>query len=311
MLLDKDRVILIVGPTAVGKTGFAIKLAKRVGGEIISADSRYLYRGMDIGTAKPTTEERETIPHHMINVADPDETWSLSTYIKKTLNLIDEIHDRGKIPLVVGGTGQYIRALTEGWRVPEMVPNETLRKVLIRWGDQIGPMELYSKLSILDPDAANFIDATNIRRTIRALEVIFSTGSRFSELRVKDGPAHEYWIIGLTMPRIELFARVDERVDQMFRDGLVVEVRELLDLGYDPTLPSMSAIGYKEVILYLKGEITLEEARALIKKNTHQYVRRQANWFKPTDPKIHWYQMDPYPLEMALSDLKIDEKEQP
>lgn len=296
-------VVLIVGPTAVGKTGFAIKMATHIGGEIISADSRYLYRGMDIGTAKPTTEERLTIPHHMIDVADPDEIWSLSTYIKQTLDLIDEIQSRGNIPLVVGGTGQYIRALTEGWRIPEMEPNETLRKFLIEWGEQIGPMELHRKLSILDADAAEFIEATNIRRTIRALEVIFTTGSRFSELRVKDGPAHDYWIIGLTMPRIELFARIDKRVDHMFRCGLVAEVKQLLDIGYDPVLPSMSAIGYREVVLYLDGKITLEEARQLIKKNTHQYVRRQANWFKSSDPTIHWYPMDPYPLEMALSDL--------
>jgi len=308
MLPDNNRVILIVGPTAVGKTGFAIKMAKRVGGEIISADSRNLYRGMDIGTAKPTPEERSTIPHHMINVADPDETWSLSAYLKKTLDLIDEIHNRRNTPLVVGGTGQYIRALTEGWRIPEMVPDEALRKVLIELGDQIGSVELHRKLSILDSEAANFIDATNIRRTLRALEVIFTTGKRFSELRVKDGPVHDYWIIGLTIPRSELFERADKRVDQMFLDGLVAEVQQLLDLGYDPMLPSMSAIGYKEVILYLQGEITLEAARQLIKKNTHQYIRRQANWFKPTDPNIHWYQMDPYPLEMVLSDLEREKK---
>ena len=303
MLTDKKRVILVVGPTAVGKTRFAIELAKNIGGEIISADSRYLYRGMDVGTAKPTPEELNTIPHYMINVADPDEVWSLAAYQNETVRLINEILDKGKFPIIVGGTGQYIRALTEGWQVPEMVPNTALRNVLMDWGDQIGSGELHRKLAVLDTIAADFIDASNIRRTIRALEVIFTTGKRFSELRVKDGPAYDYWIIGLIMPRKELFARADERVDVMLKGGLVSEVKGLLDRGYNPLLPSMSAIGYKEVVLYLEGKITLDEARQLIKKNTHQFIRRQANWFKPTDSRIHWYQMDPYPLEIALRDL--------
>jgi len=311
MLPDKKRVVLVVGPTAVGKTGFAIDLAKKTGGEIISADSRYLYRGMNVGTAKPTPGELNTVPHYMIDVADPDEVWSLAKYQNETLRLIKEILDRGKSPIIVGGTGQYIRALSEGWRVPEMVPNTALRNVLSDWGEQIGASDLHRKLAILDTSAADFIDASNIRRTIRALEVIFTTGKRFSELRAKDGPAYDYWIIGLIMPRKELFARADKRVDEMFRAGLVAEVKGLLDRGYNPMLPSMAAIGYKEVVLYLEGKISLNEARQLIIKNTHQYIRRQANWFKPTDPRIHWYQMDPYPLEIALRDLADNEPENP
>lgn len=301
---DKERVILIVGPTAVGKTNFAIDLASRVGGEIISADSRYLYRGMDVGTAKPTKEEMRGIPHHLINVAEPGETWSLAVFLKHTLLLIDEILERGNTPLIVGGTGQYIRALVEGWRVPEMKPNEALREVIANWGEQIGHLELHRKLSILDADGAGFIDAANIRRTIRALEVIFTTGKRFSELRVKDGPAYDFWLIGLTMPRSDLFQRADERIEQMFRAGLLDEVQSLLDKGFTPDLPSMSAIGYKEVIAYLQGEITFEEARKLMKMHTHQYIRRQANWFKKSDPIIHWYDMHPYPIDIALDDLK-------
>jgi tRNA dimethylallyltransferase len=250
MLLARDpqRVIVIVGPTAVGKTRLSIKLAASIQGEIISADSRYLYRGMDIGTAKPTEEELATVPHHMIDIADPDDTWSLPRYLEETLRLIDEIHARKKIPIIVGGTGQYVRALTEGWRMPEFEPNQELRRVLTDWSMVIGSMELHRKLSIIDMEAAKIIDATNVRRTIRALEVIFTAGHRFSELRRKEGPTHGYWIIGLTMERDELYKRVDARINTMFDNGLVNEVRLLLEKGYSTALPSMSAIGYREVV---------------------------------------------------------------
>jgi len=301
---DPQRVIMIVGPTSVGKSRLSIKLADRIQGEIISADSRYLYRGMDIGTAKPTKEELATVPHHMIDIADPDDTWSLPRYLEETLRLIDEIQARKKIPVIVGGTGQYVRALTEGWRMPEFEPNQELRKVLTDWSMVIGPMELHKKLSIIDMEAAKIIDATNVRRTTRALEVIFTTGHRFSELRRKEGPTHGYWIIGLTMERDELYKQVDARINTMFDNGLVNEVRLLLEKGYSTSLPSMSAIGYREVVQYIRGEITLEEAKVLMRKNTRQFIRRQANWFKPSDESIHWYKMYPEPMKQILNDMR-------
>lgn len=301
---DPQRVIMIVVLTAVGKTRLSINLADRIQGEIISADSRYLYRGMDIGTAKPTEEELASVPHHMIDIADPDDTWSLPRYLEETLRLIDEIHARKKPPIIVGGTGQYVRALTEGWRMPEFEPNQELRKVLADWSMLIGAMELHRKLSIIDMEAAKIIDATNVRRTIRALEVIFITGQRFSELRRKEGPTHDYWIIGLTMARDELYKRVDARINSMFDNGLVNEVRMLLEKGYSPALPSMSAIGYREVVQSIQGDITLEDAKVLMRKNTRQFIRRQANWFKPSDESIHWYEMHPEPMEQLLNDMR-------
>ncbi len=297
-------VILIVGPTAVGKTSISIELAKNNNGEIVSADSRYLYRGMDIGTAKPTEQELSSVKHHMINVTDPDETWSLPQFLEKTLQLIQEIHGRGSIPIIVGGTGQYIRALTKGWRMPEFEPDQKLRKILDAWGNEIGAVDLHGKLSIIDSEAAKFIDASNMRRTIRALEVIFSTGFRFSELRRSDGPAYDYWIIGLIMERSMLYQQVDTRIDDMISQGLMDEVKDLMSRGYDANLPAMSAIGYREMIQYIKGEIELETAKALMRKNTRQLIRRQANWFKQTDPSIHWYEAGPETYNLVVNDLK-------
>ena len=281
-------VIFIVGPTASGKTDAAIRLAKRVNGEIVSADSRYLYRGMDIGTAKPSMEERQGIPHYLIDVADPDETWSLSLFRKAADAAIRDIHARGKTPLVVGGTGQYIRAILEGWTIPEGEPDRRLRTVLENWGSQIGAEELHQKLARLDPEAAAKIDPRNMRRTVRALEVIFTSGGKFFAQRRTSESPYAAKIYGMKRERAELYERIDRRVDLMIANGLVEETAVLLAKGYAEDLPSMSAIGYKEICAYLGGRVSLEEAAQLIKFRTHNYVRRQANWFKPSDPAIEW-----------------------
>ena len=297
----KIPVIFIVGPTASGKTDAGIRLAKRIGGEIVSADSRYLYRGMDIGTAKPTLEERQGIPHWLIDIADPDETWSLSLFQKAADEAIRDIHSRGKMPILVGGTGQYVRAILEGWSIPEGEPDHRLRSVLEDWGREIGAEELYHKLSRLDPEAAAKIEWQNMRRTIRALEVIFTTGERFSAQRtVKESP-YDAMIFGMKRERTELYNRIDLRVDLMIRQGLVEETAALLSKGYPETLPSMSAIGYKEICDYLHGKTDLDEAAQLIKFRTHNYVRRQANWFKPNDPGIRW--IDPETIETAVTGM--------
>jgi len=289
---SKIPVTVIVGPTAVGKTAFAIELAKIANAEIVSADSRYFYRGMDIGTAKPTPEERQSIPHHLIDVADPDETWSLALFQQKAYDTIASIHERGKNVIVVGGTGQYIRALLQGWSPPTMEADLVMRAVLEDWANEIGPMEIHKKLAILDPIAAEKIDYRNVRRTIRALEVIFGSGQRFSEQRKVTESPYSFLILGLNRSRSSLYQRIDQRIDQMIRQGFIEEVAGLLEKGYSPTLPSMSAIGYREISAYLNHEISLDEAIRLIKQRTRNFVRRQANWFKTSDPQIHWFNLE-------------------
>ncbi len=297
----KIPVIFIVGPTASGKTGAAIQLAKQIGGEIVSADSRYLYRGMDIGTAKPDLEERQGIPHWLIDVADPDETWSLSVFRKAADEAIRDIHSRGLRPILVGGTGQYFRAILEGWTIPEGEPDHRLRAVLEKWGNEIGAKELYLKLRKIDPEAADKIEWQNMRRTIRALEVILTTGKKFSAQRTVSEPLYDAVIFGMKRDRAELYRRIDLRVDLMIRNGLVEETAELLAKGYSESLPSMSAIGYREICDHLRGVTTLEEAAQLIKFRTHNYVRRQANWFKAGDSSIRW--VDPADIGSAAEGL--------
>lgn len=290
---SQPPLILIVGPTAVGKTELAIQLAERLpsGGEIVSADSRLFYRGMDIGTAKPTREEQKRVPHHLIDIADPDEILSLAVFQQKAREAIADIHTRNKIPLLVGGTGQYIRAVTEGWTPPEVEPDERLRGELEKMKDERGIVWIHDKLNEFDPEAADKIDPRNYRRTIRALEVILRTGRRFSEQRGQRESQYRLITIGLTRPRAELYARVDQRIDAMFANGFLDEVKSLLARGYSPSLPTMSAIGYQECIQVLKGELSEDQAKAEIRQATRVFVRRQANWFKESDPNIKWFQV--------------------
>ncbi len=288
-IMDKPPLILIVGPTAVGKTELAIQLAERLNGEIVSADSRLFYRGMDIGTAKPAREEQARVPHHLIDIADPDEILSLAVFQQKAHAIIADIHTRKKLPLLVGGTGQYIRAVTEGWTPPEVKPDEDLRSELEKQKEENGVYWLHEKLKELDPVSAEKIDARNYRRTIRALEVIMTTGKKFSEQRGQSDSPYHLVTIGLMRPRAELYARVDARIEAMFANGFLNEVKKLLESGYSPTLPTMSAIGYRECIEVLEGKIKVEEAKQAIMRMTRVFVRRQANWFKESDPNIYWY----------------------
>ena len=291
MLSTNLPLVVILGPTAVGKTEIAIQLAERLGGEIVSADSRLFYRGMDIGTAKPTPAERKRVPHHLIDVADPDEIWSLTVFQEAAHQAIAGIHSRGQLPLLVGGTGQYLRAVIEGWQVPQTAPDSQWRAALESWAAEVGAQGLHARLSSLDSQAALGIDYRNMRRTMRALEVILRTGRRFSELRGRGGSPYRTLLLGLTRPRSELYARIDNRIEGMLAAGLLDEVQDLLQEGYSPNLPTLSAIGYQEMIAYLDGKISLEEAATAMKRRTRQFVRRQANWFKESDPEIRWFQV--------------------
>lgn len=285
--------VAIVGPTAVGKTECAIQLAERVGGEIVSADSRLFYRGMDIGTAKPSIQERQRAPHHLIDVAEPDQVWSLALFQREARRAIREIHARDHLPILVGGTGQYMRAVMEGWQPPSTQPDERLRQVLQTWAEEIGPHGLHDRLADLDPAAAAQIDARNLRRTVRALEVIFTTGRRFSEQRQRGAKPYHLLVLGLTLPRPALYARIDSRIQAMLEAGWVEEASALLAQGYSPDLPTLSAIGYRELVAYLQGSMSFDEAVMLIKRRTRIFVRRQANWFRMDDPAIHWFPAEP------------------
>jgi len=295
--MSKPPLIVLVGPTAVGKTALAVELALRLNGEVVSADSRYFYRGMNIGAAKPTREEMRGVPHHLIDVAEPDETWSLAQFQQAALAAIGAIQARGRMPLLVGGTGQYIRAVTQGWTPPEVPPNPRLRAALENLAAENSVYWLHAKLKILDPLAAERIDARNLRRTVRALEVIFSTGRLFSRQTGQSESPFALFQAGLSRPREELYRRVDTRVESMFAQGFLEEVRGLLEKGFSPDLPSMSAIGYREAAAVLRGEMSLEDAKIQMKRATRIFVRRQTNWFKPDDPQIHWFALDEYDAE--------------
>ncbi len=287
--MPKPPLILIVGPTAAGKTELAIQLAERLGGEIVSADSRLFYRGMDIGTAKPTREERARVPHHLIDIANPDDTLSLVVFQQMAQEIIADILARGKLPFLVGGTGQYVRAVTQDWTPPEAKPDERLRRHLEKMQKEKGEKWLHAALRDLDPQAAAQIDARNARRVIRALEVIFTTGYKFSAQRMHGESPYDLITIGLKRPRPEIYARADARIEAMFAAGFLDEVKALLGKGYSPTLPAMSAIGYRECAAVLRGEMSLDAAKAQIKRATRVFVRRQANWFKESDPRIAWF----------------------
>jgi tRNA dimethylallyltransferase len=290
--MNKTRekpLLIIVGPTAVGKTALSLHLAKRLGGEVVSADSRLFYRGMDIGTAKPTTQERSEVSHHLIDIAEPDETVGLAQFKQLAEETISDIHARLRLPILVGGTGQYVRAIVEGWNPPAVPPVPTLRAELEEKARRQGPQALHDQLNELDPDAANLIDARNVRRVIRALEVCLVTGKPFSGQRTRTPPPYSMLTVGLTMDRTALYARADSRVDKMMEHGLAHEVEMLIRAGYGWELPAMSGLGYIQFRQHFDGDATLEDVAEEIKRATHSFIRRQYNWFRLSDPRITWF----------------------
>lgn len=284
--------IAIVGPTAVGKTAVSVRLAQQFDGEIISADSRQIYRGLDIGTDKATPAQRRAVPHHLLDVVAPDEVFTLAEYQAAAYAAIDDIHARGRLPFLVGGSGLYVRAVLEGLIIPATAPDEALRAELEALAATEGATALHARLAALDPAAAARIDARNVRRVVRALEVCLRTGRPISELQAAQAPPYRILRLGLTRPRSTLYARIDQRVDAMIAGGLVAEVRGLLAAGYAPPLPAMTGVGYSQIVDYLQGRVTLAEAVAAIKKQTRRFVRQQNTWFRLDDPRIHWFDLE-------------------
>src|SRR5258708_3242659 len=277
-LAGKQPVVAIVGPTGIGKTALAVALAQQFPAEIVSADSRQIYREMDIGTEHRTAAERAAVPHHLIEIVDTDQTLTRAEYQTLVYAVIDDIHRRGKIALLVGGTGQYVTAVLEGWQAPEVAPNEKLRTELESFAAEHGAEALFERLRVLDPDSAARMDPHNVRRTIRALEVCIETGQPFSAQRRRSPPSYQTLELALTMDREALYSRLDARIDQMMVDGLLDEVKGLQ--RYDWHLPSMSGLGYAQLSAYLRDECSLEEAVTAFKHATRTFVRRQYTWFR-------------------------------
>jgi tRNA dimethylallyltransferase len=244
---------------------------------------------MDIGTAKPSQEELSLAPHHLIDIINPDENFSLAQYQSMAFKAIADIQQRDKLALLVGGSGLYVWSVLEGWEIPKTPPNLELRRSLENKAAEVGKEKLYQELMEIDPVAAQRIDQRNVRRTIRALEVYKSANKPFSQLQHKKAPPFDSLIIGLTTDRAELYRQIDQRVDSMIEQGLVEEVKKLVEMGYGFDLPSMSAVGYKQIGMFLGGEITLDEAIQQIKFETHRFVRHQYNWFRLKDERIKWF----------------------
>jgi len=290
-------VIVLLGPTAVGKTEISLGLCEQLRGEVVGADSRQIYRGMAIGTATPTVAERARVPHHLVEICDPDEAFSLAQYQQRAYATIDAIHQRGNVPFLVGGTALYIRAVVEGLRIPEVPPSPQLRAELETFLAEQGRAALFQRLQTLDPATAAVIDAQNPRRVLRALEIFLATGQSKIALEGAEAPPYRFLQLGLDRQRDDLYARVDRRVDQMMAQGLIAETQRLLAAGYRPPLPAITSLGYREIIAYLEQQLPLPDAIEKIKTETHRYVRHQYTWFRKMD-KIHWFELTATPPEM-------------
>jgi len=283
-----ECLIAVVGPTAVGKSELALHLAQKFPVEIVSADSRQVYRYMDVGTSKPTPDERASVPHHLIDIVNPDEDFSQAMYYQLATKAIKNIQQKGKLPLLVGGSGLYVWSILEGWKIPRVPPDSKLRHNLEARANQEGSHILYEELKHIDPTAAAKIHPANTRRIIRALEIYHVSGQLSSRLCHKEAPDFPVLIIGLTMERSELYSKIDSRVDKMIKMGLVKEVEKLIQMGYNPSLPSMSGIGYKQIGEFLQDQLTLPATIDKIKHETHRLARHQYAWFHLDDERIHW-----------------------
>ena len=293
--------VAVVGPTAVGKSRLVLRLAQDFHGEIVNADSRQVYRYMDIGTAKPSHADRAVARHHLIDIINPDESFSLAVYQRLAGKAIEGIQQQGKLPLLVGGSGLYVWSVVEGWKIPPVPPDTELRRNLETRARQEGTYALYRELQEVDAIAATKIMPNNLRRIIRALEIYRATGRRVSDLWQKQALPFPVLIIGLTTQRDDLYYRIDSRVEQMIEEGLVDEVRDLMERRYSLDLPSLSGIGYRHMGMFLQERLDLPTAVQQMKHDTHQFARRQYAWFHLDDSRIHWFHVHDDVQEKATS----------
>ena len=309
MRARKTPLLVLLGPTAVGKTALSLHLAEELGTEIISGDSMLVYRGFDIGSAKPTSEERARVPHHLIDVLDADETFSVTEFVARVSELVRDFDAAGRLPFVVGGTGLYVKALVEGYDFNVTQEHTCFRHAMAGIAARRGSGRIHRFLAYCDPAAAERIHANNLRRVIRALEVArYGDESISCAHAMKRGaPPYDALVIGLTRERAHLYARINERVEAMFAAGLCAEVQRLLDSGVRRDAPAMKGIGYKETAAHLAGEITRAEAITAVQTATRHFAKRQLTWYRGM-PYIHWYDADawtePELLERILMDIK-------
>jgi tRNA dimethylallyltransferase len=291
ILDSKQKLLVIIGPTAVGKTKLSIEMAKRYNGEIISGDSMQIYRGMDIGTAKITKDEMDGIPHHLIDIKEPDENFSVAEFQLLVRAKIDEIAKKGKLPIIAGGTGLYIQSVIYDYQFSDVPGDESYRLMLEERVKEIGNDALYKELLGVDPESASQIHPNNVRRVIRALEIFHLTGKTMQEYQSTQQPDLLYntAIVGLTMEREKLYARINDRVDIMMEEGLIEEVNGLYQQGLRDC-QSIQAIGYKEIFAYFDGKVTLDEAIANLKQNSRRYAKRQLTWFR-NKMEVAWFDM--------------------
>ena len=289
---NKPKLLVLVGPTAVGKTKMSIELAKTFNAEIISGDSMQVYRQMDIGTAKIKPEEMNGIPHHLIDIHEPDYPYSVAEFQENCRHLIEDIHARGKLPFIVGGTGLYVESVCYNFQFSEVGSDEEFRKEQFDYADVHGPEKLHEKLREIDPPSAERLHPNDVRRVIRSLEIYHMTGMRQSDQLAaqKKESSYDLCIVGLTMDRQMLYKRIEDRIDEMMEEGLVQEVAALLDHGVGPGCISMQGLGYKEIASYLRGEVPLETAVSELKRDTRRFAKRQLSWFRHMKD-IHWVDM--------------------
>ncbi|WP_090438927.1 tRNA (adenosine(37)-N6)-dimethylallyltransferase MiaA [Natronincola peptidivorans] len=299
----KNQLLIILGPTAVGKTNTAIELAKRLNGEIISADSMQIYKHMTIGTAKPSKEEMQGIPHHIMDIIEPDEQYSVASFQKDAKEKIDDIFHRRKNPIIVGGTGLYVNSIIYNMDFTSTISNWSLRKQLEEEAQKYGNEYVHNKLLDLDPEAAERIHKNNLKRVIRAIEVVHESGEKIGDFskQLKLNDEYDIILIGLTRDRDELYERINRRVNLMIEDGLIAEVKYLLSLGYKEDIIAFKGLGYKEIINYLNSKYSLEEAIEIIKRDTRRYAKRQLTWFRRLE-NIKWYNLSEWSSNEKLID---------
>lgn len=299
-LTGNPPLVILIGPTAVGKTETALKLAQALSGEIISADSRQIYRYMDIGTAKPTPAQQAQAQHHLIDIVDPDQAYNVTDFQQDALAVINHLHYQGRLPLLVGGTGQYISAVVQGWRFPGVEANMALRQELEAYAESNGWQALLEWLRQVDPVTAAHIDGRNVRRVVRALEVCIESGEPFSNFQRKSPPPYTMKTFGLTLEREALYQRADQRIDAMLATGFVDEVQALIAQGYALTLPAMSALGYLQIGYYLRDRMSLDEAIQELRRATRSFIRRQYTWFRKYNSEAIWIEADADAAERIL-----------